>query len=111
MTGKPLGAGFAPPTKPTKRISGTAPAANAIPRQHGASLSSPLCHCERSEAISDRGETGLLRFARNDTARVFRVVAIGFRRYPLPVVPESLPEFRHALQDPFSPLPFASPQA
>ena len=31
-----------------------------------------LCHCERSEAISDRGiagEGGLLRYARNDIKR------------------------------------------
>ena len=28
-----------------------------------------LCHCERSEAISDRGVMGLLRFARNDIGR------------------------------------------
>jgi len=28
-----------------------------------------LCHCERSEAISNRGVMGLLRFARNDIGR------------------------------------------
>ena len=40
----------------------------------------PLCHCERSEAIPLPRDPRLLRFARNDTTRVFCSAAHGQKR-------------------------------